>query len=398
MRAQQAKERYPKVDPKAIDMFYKWGPGNNNHALWMVRMVSKGEDPEKVLNVARDFWDRKERLPKKSRDLTAYKTLAALQKAVNEIEAQSGRQKRKSERGYKRVLRTPEVDVYHILNYEGMRFMGRDTTWCLVQENDWQSYKDYLIFVIINKTKERRGRFSKFALLLDMPFHIDPEELLSYERICKCADALDAGVSDANLSNFSIYDERDRYDGSSGARAEILRLLVGEEALMEALLPTIQKYVRGGNDPNFRRAAHALARGEKLPVGEFVEVASLVAEHKLFNVLSLFHHPKMRTKLGRSHVWSLRQEALDWADLKTLAKTPAVSIPEFVEMYLDEAEWQNQHARMDQRYKRIKYVLGTLMRNSAMTQETKEIAMNWFGRCVFRMDDYSTDFKKKSTP
>ena len=399
MRLSTLKEKYPKVDTKVVEALHEWAPAAK-YASWMVRMVGKGEEPDKVLELVRDFHQRVERMPKDQRDLPSFKTVMALRKAVNKITAKSKRQQKKEQKGYARIFDGPTAEIYRVDTYEGMQLIGRDTKWCLTEEDTWPQYANHLIFVVVNKTKKRRDSFSKFALLLDFPFSMEEDEIIGFGKIQACGYALEEASEEIpSLDEFSVYDEQDRYDRGSGVQVELLKVLIGDGVLNEALRPSIRAYLKGASNPVFCNAMRTLSKGAALPVGEFVEMVGIVVEHKLFNVLSLLHHPKAKTKKGRLHVWSSRSRSPEGSrEWDSLAHSPAIGIPEFLEMYLEDVEKRFRHTTSDNRKTIIGKALRVLMNSTHMSQGSKEVAMNWIGRWAFRMDNYKPNFKKPKAP
>jgi len=398
------KKRYPKLESDgAITRLLKWSPGRS-YILWMVKQCHAGQEEEQVLSAVQDFHAKKQRLPTDRRDVNAFKSLESLTDFLSTISAKSKRAKKKEEaQGRTLILRTKKADAYIITSFEGIRDLGKDTKWCITNRNDWESHRDSTFVVIVDKTRKRRVRFSKFIVEIKLNRTVEPDEILERRALLKLirrakrsAEATKKEVTSGSSVDVTVFDEIDidtgeyHVDGRESANAELLRILLGDGKL-EGLIQKAMSEQRSHTEQIVK--VSALASG-RLPKKKFMSLAKMVRDENIFNYLSLFDHPMARNPECKDYLWSLRPEKIPPGDVSFLIQSHAMSIPGCVEVALDSVFVKMKVKRGSTR-RRLKArkatrvsMLARIIMSPQLSKEGKVLVMDFICENHFKLKDY----------
>lgn len=166
-RRKKIKSKFPR-NVKLIDRVFDNDPSKGAYGEWMVNTAlntsSKTKDIIAIVNL---FHKNKVRLPKEKRDLYSYKTLSDLRSELKKLKP--SKSEKKKEPGYVLIGESGHVKMYNVLTHDGIKTLGRGTTWCITQKYHWNNYtknNQHKFIVAISdfhKNKEKH-KFSKFAL------------------------------------------------------------------------------------------------------------------------------------------------------------------------------------------------------------------------------------------
>ncbi len=328
------RERFPKLDERTLDELAGGDPsGRGKYVMWMAKQLPTPAPLWEIIQVVQAFHAAQQRLAKDRRDLYRYRSLKDVQRELAKLDTESNTRRKKTRKGYSVVRRLPRATVYRVETYEGAAALSRDTKWCLAERAHWGAYEDAVILVVVTKGKKRRAKFSKFALISES--RGARGALLSrWNRIRRMArDA------ETELEMIVVYDER---NDSLSLEPALVALL--DHALGGGVFKDLVTYIeREQHKINalWIDVLRRLSCGRALKSDEFNEIADCVAREALFNVVSLFDHPKASVKKCREHLWDLAStnddlgaHDIDIDVLRFMARTRAPNIPEVMERCL----------------------------------------------------------------
>lgn len=369
------------IEPEQYDELYRWAPRRRTAFVeWMVRQVSQGNSMQDVIAAVGEFHGKHSQLTGKDRDLYSYKTLVQLQKKLVKIDPLSKRKRKRKDPGYKKVKAYRNVVFYQLTSYEGSKTMSKDTRWCISKESDYRNYANHLILVAVVQDRKARDRFSKFAIVVERGVRPWTDgSLVTWKRLKEFRSRRNPGEA----VGYTIYDELDEHEydeHNKSAREEVLDLMIGRPGALRTLVKNMVD-IQDRYPDRFLEVMKILREGKRTPIKDFNKAADLVHHHHFFDVISLFTHPRARTKACRDHLWKLaqdRKEKLSTKELDFMVQTPAASIPRVVELYLRTVRpgWNG-----DWPVKR----LSAILENRTMSIESKKLITDFVGQELFKM-------------
>jgi len=389
--------KYP-IDESSWNQIRLWVP-SRHYVSWVVKRTHKGEDLSKLLEAVVHFHNNKTRLPLDKRDLLRYRTLSSLRKQLDKIGVQSNRQHRKKRaRGYYLLDEIGDVKFYLIENYEGARTLSLGTKWCIANEGDFKShYSRSVIVVAVVKGKRERDRFSKFAILLDDRDPGYPWTSNSLPNWKEIRNYRSPRPRKGSPHRYQIFDELNdpQEEGWEpvpvhSSFEEILDIRSGRRTVVKEVLT---KAINQQQKPEklVETTFAELRKGRSLRHQQFTRLADIVVENELFNVISLFEHPKARARTCREYLWSLvNPENLGPGEAQFLAQTSAMAIPEAVDTVCRVAVGihRARARRKTPRTTKSGGLLTLILSNRHLTEETKRIVYEFLGRDVLKMKDF----------
>lgn len=371
-RRSKTLEKYPQVAPVVVHALFDRDPTRGAYGEWMVRRVMKGEHHQAVLEAVQLFHRCKKRMPPEGRDLYRYQDSQALRSAVMEVGEISKRAHRRQHRGYTLVHEYPAVSFYRVDSYKGMQALGRGTKWCITNEGEYNNYKQRLIVVAVSRLRASGDAYSRFALLSEKSVKIDPDQFFSWDKLRTMA-------RDGYRFSWGAWDAKDRHPYYYGSRedhplTEMLDMLAGRRGAAEAAMVAAAGGLERVNE--MKRLLSSM-RG-RLGTHGAIAVAEQASGHRLFNPLSMLDHPDVRSLSACEAIWKLarksHRDALDDKALETLAGRPAINLPELFDLYVGQ-KYVKGHATL----------VGRLLDNGRLTQETKERVLAYVRTQVFRL-------------
>lgn len=387
MRRNEIQKKY-EIPPRTWRYLRRWCP-EEKYLLWMAKQVYAGEPVNAVATAVIDFHQKVSRLPKKRRDLNAYKTLEALMQELVQIGPVSKRQRRRQNPGYILLKKYKQVSFYLIQNYTGSKALSADTKWCLANERDYtNSYASRTVIVAVIKSRKSRERFSKFAIVVDTD--VSPWSSRSFPTWQSVKDyRVPTTISDT--ISFEIYDELNEQtyqDSGHTPFEEIIDLHAGCKGVVQEVAQALVR--KRMNEPLdvLRDVLTTLRKGRSLTKEEFNLAATLVADHQLFNPVILFEHPKARVRACREHLWSLVDlGTLGAPEYERLAKTPAMALPEVMEACWRDVFVPSSNRPYLRRPPSSEKLVSAILTNKHLTEASKKIAYDFIGRHVLKIKD-----------
>jgi hypothetical protein len=355
-RRSRAKQKFG--DGELVDRMFDADPSRGAYGEWMVRRAKAGEHEEAVIEAATVFHECKSRMPRDGRDLYAYGSVDELRRAIDEVGEVSARARRRSDPGYELVVEYPRISFYRVKTYEGMRTLGRGTTWCVTSKDDYEHFSDRMIVVAISRARDDRDPYSRFALVTDKRVDFDPLDFFPWDALKYLARV---GL-DLRWRSWDALDRNPRWasESSSGPLEEIMDLLAGRRG---ATLDAMRAAVGGVERVDALRDAFAVLRSHRARVQDVLDVAEMAAVEGLFNPLSLLLHPKVTGRESCSQVWrcstSEHRDAVGTTEVLDVATRAAVNVPEIF-------DWCRERCRGS-----AGALFGALLENPRMTRDTK---------------------------
>jgi hypothetical protein len=179
---------------------------------WMIKQVTKGADVEHVKSVASRFAKDGSRLQNK--DINFYSEIDELEVELDMIGASKRSETIQVKAGAVKIFEDKTHIVLRIDTKKAAQLYGRNTTWCITQENtgDYEGYKsENALFYFAIRKKQLKDNFDKIAVQVVRDNHNQIDDLKCYNQLDDQNDPISSNLSSEVVESIKLDAESQPY-------------------------------------------------------------------------------------------------------------------------------------------------------------------------------------------
>jgi hypothetical protein len=179
---------------------------------WMIKQVSKGADVEHVKSVTSRFIKDGSRLPNK--DIYFYSEIDDLEVELDILGASKRSETIQVKTGAVKIFEDKTCIVLRIDTKKAAQLYGRNTTWCITQENtgDYEGYKsENALFYFVIRKKQLKDNFDKVAVQVVRDDYNQIDDLKCYNQLDDQNDPISSKLSSEVIESIKFDAESQPY-------------------------------------------------------------------------------------------------------------------------------------------------------------------------------------------